>query len=58
MNEESDEFKTMKDLLEKMFDMRYQYLREREYENHSFCSKILKQYEESVKEFYNFIKKR
>ena len=57
MNEDTEEQKLMKKLLEKMFDTRYQYLREREYENHRFCSELLKSYEETVEEFYDFIKK-
>lgn len=44
-------------ILEKMIDKRYEYLREREYENYIFCSRINKEYKDIIEQLVDSIKK-
>lgn len=56
-NRENDIYLLVK-TIESLVDKRYEYLREREYENYILCSKINKEYNEIVKELVDLLEKR
>lgn len=59
MSKRSNKIKKLAEVLELMIDSRYKYLRELEYENHSYASKVLKEiYNPAVEKFIETLEKK
>jgi hypothetical protein len=59
MSKKSNKSKKLIEVLELMIDSRYKYMRELEYENHRFASKILEEiYNPAVEKFVEILEKK
>lgn len=59
MSKKSSKSKKLIEVLEIMIDSRYKYLRELEYENHRYASKILEEiYSPAVEKFIETLEKK
>ena len=59
MSKKSNKSKKLIEVLELIIDSRYKYLRELEYENHRFASKILEEiYNPAVEKFVEILEKK
>jgi hypothetical protein len=59
MSKKSNKSKKLIEALELMIDSRYKYMRELEYENHRFASKILEEiYNPAVEKFIEILEKK
>jgi hypothetical protein len=59
MSKRSNKVKKLIEVLEVMIDARYKYLRELEYENHRYASKILEEiYNPAVEKFIETLEKK